>query len=150
MSSILLGDQTFLQLVFLNAGILLFGLLIFLYGASLTLTLLLKRQPDLYRVLSGVLMIQLFLLIGVVMLDLFGVTSSSTYGEFASLSLAFSTHRWLLIQLPFLLLTSSIISLLVFREKLSDRPSTSYRWLTIGSVWFSAFFILLIGLESMM
>ncbi len=149
MSSILLGDQPFVQLVFLDAGIMLFGLLMCLYGGSLTVTLLLKRQPGLYRVLVVLLTIQLFLLLGIIALDLGGVTTTSTYGAFESLSSALSTHRWLIIQLPVFLMCSSIISLLVFGEKLADRHSTHYRWMTMSSIWIAFFVIVLIGLESM-
>lgn len=149
MMSILLGEYPLIGSAFADAGMILFGLLLFLYGAVFVLTILLKKNPDLYRALIGLLSVLLFLLLGIVSLDLSGVTTSATTGSFASWSSQLSSHRWLIIQLPFLLIVSAITSLLVYGQKIIDRHARTYYLLTFCSILISLLVILLIGFESM-
>ncbi len=149
MSDILLSDGSLVGAAFSDAGLVLFGLLIFFFGVVLTLTLLLKMKPELYMVLLGFLKIQILLLLGIVVLDLFGSQGVAAYAPYEDLSAALSTHRWLIIQLPFILLLSAAVTLAVYRERLVEKHARQYYLATIFSIYLSFATILLIGFESM-
>ena len=88
----------------IHPGQILFGLTIVLFGSAFTLSFLMRSKAEVVRPLTGVLFVILFLLIGTVAIEFSAAaTPSYTFGEFASLSEALSTHRWLLFQLPILL-----------------------------------------------
>ncbi len=149
MTDILLSQGSLVGSAFADAGMVLFGLLLMVYGAILVLTILIKLKPMLALALAGLLKIQMLILLGIVALDFSGVEKVSTFVPFAELSSALSTHRWLLIQLPFILLLCATITLLVYQDRIVERHARSYYILTILSIYLSFATILLIGFESM-
>jgi len=137
-------------LLFSDASVVLFGAVLLVFGATLCLTLLLKQKPELVRVLIVLLVILFLLLLGMVSLDLFGERNVYALGEYSNFSELLSTHRLLIIQLPFVLLASAIITLVVYGKKIADDHAKEYRYATVAAVWISFFTFLLIGLESML
>jgi len=138
------------NLLFSDASVVLFGAVLLVFGATLCLTILLKQKPELVRALIVLLVILFLLLLGMVSLDLFGGRSVYALGEYSNFSELLSTHRLLIIQLPFVLLASAIITLIVYAKKIADDHAKEYRYATVAAVWISFFTFLLIGLESML
>ena len=137
-------------LLFSDSSVVLFGATLFIFGAILCLTFLLKQKPELVRVLIVLLVILFLLLLGMVSLDLFGERNVYALGEYSNFSELLSTHRLLIIQLPFVLLASAIITLVVYGKKIADDHAKEYCYATVAAVWISFFTFLLIGLESML
>lgn len=150
MSTVLLPDDSLVASAFSDAGLILFGLVLLLFGAVLVLTVLLKQKPELVSTLVCLLCVEFLLLFGIVAMDLSGVGTVSVLGPFADLSALLSTHRWLIIQLPFILLASAIITLLTYGKTIVDRYARSYYLLSLISIWLSFGSIILIGFESML
>lgn len=136
--------------LFSDANVVLFGAVLFLFGAALCLSLILKQKPQFFDELAALLVVIFILLLGMMSLDLFGARTAFTIGTFADLSALLSTHRLLIIQLPFVLLASAIITLYVYGEKIVDDHAREYRYATMVSVWSSFLIFLLIGFESML
>lgn len=150
MSEILLAKSTLVGSAFSDAGMVLFGILILLFGSILTISLLTKSKPELISTLVCLLSIEFLLLLGIVCLDLTGVQTLSALGPFADLSELLSTHRWLIIQAPFLLLASALVSLVTYGKEIVERHAHAYFRLTMISIWLSFLLIVLIGFESML
>ncbi|MBI2475079.1 hypothetical protein HYV69_01505 [Candidatus Uhrbacteria bacterium] len=138
------------SLLFSDSSVVLFGATLFVFGAILCLTLLLKQNPKPVRTLIVLLIILFFLLLGMVSLDLFGRRTVYAFENYASFSELLSTHRLLIIQLPFVLIVSSIVTLIVYGEKIANDHAKEYRYAIIASVWITFLTFLLIGLESML
>ncbi len=136
-------------LLFSDSSVVLFGAVLLVFGAVLCLTILVKQKPELVKALIVLLAILFFLLLGMVCLDLFGGRGVYALGEYSSFSELLSTHRLLIIQLPFVLLASAIITLVVYGKKITDSHAKEYLNASIASVWLSFFVFLLIGFESM-
>lgn len=149
-SDILLPDGSIVASAFFDAGLILFGLVLLLFGAILVLALLIKHKPELVYTLVCLLCVQVLLLLGIVAIDLSGVGTVSVLGQFADLSELLSTHRWLIIQLPFILLLSSIITLMTYGKTIVDRHARTFYLATMISIWLSFGSIILIGFESML
>jgi len=149
MLGILLSSNQTVIFNILDPGVILFVSLFVLFGAAITLVFLLKERPALSWPLMALLYIIEFALIGILALE-FGGASSGFYtiGSLEILSDLFATHRWLIFQLPILLLASSIIILSVYREQLGEKHAKDYRLFVIVSVVVSFLSILVIGLES--
>lgn len=99
----------------------------------------------------GVLFVILFLLLGTVAIEFSdAATPSYTFGEFASLSEALSTHRWLLFQLPIILTTTTLLILFVYHEKIVDRHARAYRAFVMLSMAVSFSSLIAIIFESML
>ncbi|MBI5370187.1 hypothetical protein HZA85_03305 [Candidatus Uhrbacteria bacterium] len=150
MTDVFLGDGSLVGAAFSDAGLVLFGVLLFLYGAVMTTTIQLKSKPTLFRPLVVLLSIQFMLLLGIVAIDLSGIETLRVLGPFAQLSELLSTHRWLIIQLPFILIAVSIISLMTYGERLVEKHAQTYFISTMVSIWLSFAVIVLIGFESML
>ncbi len=150
MSDVLLPDDSLVSAAFSDAGMLLFGLMLLLFGAVLVLTLLLKHKPELVHALVCLLCIEVLVLLGIVGMDLSGVKTLNVLGPFAELSELLSTHRWLIVQLPFILLVSSIITLLTYGKTIVDRHARTYYLAVMISIWLSFGSMILIGFESML
>ena len=146
---ILMTSNASVALALLDGGVILFGALLVLFGSAIPLSFLLKDKPRLSGVLVGHLSIILALLIGIIGYDFIGAGSVYTVAEIAQLSELLSTHRWILLQLPFLLVFTSLIMLLVYREKIGESHARFYRSGVIFSVVVSFATILLIGFESL-
>jgi hypothetical protein len=149
MGTVLSMDSSVLfQLV--HPGAVLFALTILLFGSAFTLCFLIGSKPSVIHPLIGVLSVILFLLLGTVAIEFSSAaTPSYTFGEFASLSEALSTHRWLLFQLPILLTITSLMILGVYGKYIADRHATLYRTAVMLSVTLSFAGLLAIAFESM-
>lgn len=148
MDSVLATSVNVLQLV--SPGIVLFVATLVVFGSVFTLSFLIGSKPSVVKPLTGGLLILLFLMLGMVAIEFSAAaTPSYTFGEFASLSEALSTHRWLLFQLPILLVITSLMILNVYGEKIADRHATPYRVAVILSIAVSFASLLAIAFESM-
>lgn len=139
----------FLELI--HPGQILFGLTVLLFGSAFTLSLLIGSRTQVVRPLIGVLFTIFFLLLGTVAIEFSAAaTPSYTFGDFASLSEALSTHRWLLFELPIVLTMTSLLILFVYREKIADRHALLYRSVVMLSIAMSFASLLVIIFESML
>lgn len=150
MSGLLLTDNNLLSTLIQQPGMLLFGLILILFGSAITQVFLLKNHSHISSPLIVVLSIILVAILGILVFDLSGTGGRLyTLGSISEISELMSTHRWLLIQVPLLLLPVSIINLLVYKEKISDKHANEYRNAVIVSVLVSFLTLVIIGLESM-
>ncbi|MEK7620480.1 MAG: hypothetical protein AAB413_04580 [Patescibacteria group bacterium] len=140
-----------LFLEFIHPGQILFGLTVLLFGSAFTLSLLIGMKTHVVRPLIGVLFMILFLLLGTVAIEFSAAaTPSYTLGDFASLSEALSTHRWLLFELPIVLTTTSLLILVVYHEKIADPHARLYRSVVLLSIAVSFASLIAIIFESML
>lgn len=132
----------------LDPGIILFGFMILLFGAAFVCVFLLKQVPALIEVLTGLLILIELALIGNLSLNLFLPGRHVITENMTELSEIFLTHRWLLYQLPVLLILLSIILLLVYHKQILARHAKSYFWTLHFSITLSFFTILTAAFES--
>lgn len=133
-----------------SPGNVLFVATLVLFGSAFTLSFLIGSKPSVVKPLTGCLLVILFLLLGTVAIEFSAAaTPSYTFGEFASLSEALSTHRWLIFQLPILLVLMNLMILHVYGERIAERHAVPYRVAVILSIAISFAALLAIGLESM-
>lgn len=119
----------------IHPGQVLFGLTVLLFGSAFTLSFLIGSKTRVVPALTLVLFVILFLLLGTVAIEFSAAaTPSYTFGDFASLSQALSTHRWLLFELPIILTTTSLLILWVYRERIADPYARLYRAALIISI----------------
>ncbi|MEK7615261.1 MAG: hypothetical protein AAB431_02665 [Patescibacteria group bacterium] len=149
MQEIVFTQGSLIGALMAQAGPVLFGTMLVLFGGALVISLLLKTSPKLFHLLVAFICILLCLWIGVISLDLAGASANATIGSLAQVSALLSIHRVLLVPIPFFLLLNALITLLVYGEKISDRHAQTYRHSVILSVWVSFILILLIGFESL-
>ncbi len=150
MQTVLLGNSTAIQSALNDSGLVLFGLLLVAFGASFVLVILLKKLPKLFEILLGILILILFLLVGIIIIDLYSAGSGIyTIQHFAELSELLSSHRWILIQLPVILILMSIIILMVYRDNINQKYAKEYRLAVQFSVFVSFLSIIIIGFESL-
>ena len=143
--------DTALYVELIHPGQLLFGLTVLLFGSAFTLSLLIGSHVHVVRPLMGVLFCILFLLLGTVAIEFSAAASPSyAFADFASLSEALSTHRWLLFELPIVLTLTSLLILFVYREKIADRHARMYRTVVLLSIAVSFASILSIIFESLL
>lgn len=151
MPAVFFADHPLISIFLSEPGVLLFGVLLIVFGITLTLLAVMRRDPKLVPWLACALTILFFVLLGIVCLDLFGGSGAvSTVDSFVSISSLLSTHRWLLMQVPLLLLGTSAVIVLVYGKELLSSHAKEYRLIVTGSVFISFLTILLIGFESLM
>lgn len=144
-----MDSALFLQ--FIHPGQILFGSTVLLFGSAFTLSLLIGSKTHVVKPLIGVLFVILFLLLGTVAIEFSAAaTPSYTFGDFASLSEALSTHRWLLFQLPIILTVTSLLVLSVYREKIADPHARLYRAIVMLGITISFASLIAIIFESML
>lgn len=150
MSSVFFADHPLVSIFFSEPGILLFGVLMVLFGITLTLLFVIRKNVEFLQWFSVSLILLFFVLLVIVSLDLFGGSGSvSTFDSFGAISTLFSTHRWLLIQAPILLLGTSSLMVLVYGKELLSSHAKEYFFIVRSSVILSFLTILLIGFESL-
>ena len=150
MFTVLLTAQTTLAVQLLDPGVILFGFLLALFSSALTLTFLLKDKRSLYAPLMMILIVIEFLFVVIIFLDFANVSKISySFEEVRGLSDLFATHRLLLFQLPVLLITTAIATLLVYRENILEKQSHYYYSTLILSVVISFVCIVVIAFESL-
>ncbi|MCR4314395.1 MAG: hypothetical protein NUV84_04070 [Candidatus Uhrbacteria bacterium] len=144
-----MDSALFLELI--HPGQILFGLTVLLFGSAFTLSLLIGSRAQVVRPLIGVLFTILFLLLGTVAIEFSAAaTPSYTFGDFASLSEALSTHRWLLFELPIILTMTSLLVLFVYQEKIAQRHARLYRSVVMLSIAVSFASLIAIIFESLL
>ena len=135
----------------IHPGQILFGLSVLLFGSAFTLSFLIGSKAHVAKALIGVLSTILFLLLGTVAIEFSNAsTPSYTYGTFASLSEALSTHRWLLFQFPIILTITNIFILLVYGERIQEDHARLYRTVVMISIGVSFASLLSLIFESLM
>lgn len=148
--SILVMSFSSLFLQVIDPGIVLYSLLFLLMGGSFVLLLFLRRGEKVTKPLLVLLPIMIVLLVAILVLDVFGLSGPAyTYGEISRLSSILSTHRWLLMQFPLLLLTGAFIVLSVYRDEIVDSHAREYRGFFLLSVLLSFLAILSLAFESL-
>ncbi len=146
---ILLTANSSVAIALLDGGVILFGALLVLFGSAIPLSFLLKEKQNVAAPLIGILSIILALLIGIIAYDFAGAGTVYTVEEIAKLSELLSTHRWILFQLPFFLVLTSLIVLLIYREKIREAHAKYYRSAIVFSVCAAFGAIIMIGFESL-
>jgi len=149
MQAVFFTEGSLIKAILPDAGIILIGLLLFLFGVVLVLSLLLKSNPKLFPALIAGSVGILLLLLSIVIIDLSGDRTVSVLGEFTDLSELLASHRYLLIQLPFILLSTAVVILFVYGKNIADKHASIYRRSVTVSLWLSFACVLLIALESM-
>ncbi len=129
----------------------LLGIAMVTLTASTTLSLLVHHHSPIARVLFGTLAISFFALLGIVLVDLFGVGIQTIVTEqSAVLSLAAATHRRLLIMLPILLVGTSLFVLSVYLERIAEKHARDYRNTVAVASGISLIAIIVIAIEAML
>lgn len=147
MDSVINQSTSLFQII--NPGEILFFAALILFGCAFTLSFLISSKPSVIPALKVVLSIILFLLLGTVAIEFSqAATPSYTFGEFASLSEALSTHRWLLFQLPIILVITSLMILWVYKERIADSHAQLYRSSLMIAIAVSFASLLAIAFES--
>ncbi len=150
MQGLLLTTQPLLRVFLLEPGALLFGLLLILMTASFVLVFTLKKQPALVYPFLGVMFLFFLTLLGILSVDLVGtVTRVYVTESNAAMSEVFSTHRWLLMQIPILLSFVTLVLGWICRDELPEKHSREYLIAMQFCVTVSFLIVLLIGLESL-
>jgi len=150
MSELFFTSDSLLTMLLRDGGVILFGVYLFLFGATLVLLFALRAQPSWWKWLFATVSIQTVLLIGMIVLDLFADRPSFVVGELSSLSQAFSTHRLLLIQAPVLLHICVLLTLGVYQQRLGEAHARSYRTLVTFCVLASFVLSIIIAGESIL
>ncbi len=151
MEGIVLTNPSVVSIALSSSGLVLFGALLVLFGFALALVFMLRSSKNTYTLLIADLAIILCLLVAVIVLDLSGASGSFyTFETVRILSDSFSTHRWLLIQLPVLLTLSSIAILCTYQQHITESHSKPYRTIVQISTCVSFLAILLIAFESLL
>lgn len=141
--------EAFFALKLIDTEATLLAAALILFGSAFTLSVLMSKHVRIVRALEAVLLIILFCLFGGLAIEFSGASGPAyTFGEFAELSELLSTHRWLLFQLPILLTIMSLIVLVVYQDRITDKHATTYRAAVIVSVAVSFGSLLMIALES--
>lgn len=142
--------QPFLRIFFVEPGAVLFGCLLMLMSATLMLAFLIKQIPTAVNLFLGLLILIHLTLDGILAFDLVGnVTRVYTESSSSVMSELFSTHRWLLIQIPILFTFLAIILAWVCRHDLNETHAKEYVFVMQFSVLLSFLTVLLIGYESL-
>lgn len=150
MFGLLLTSQPIVQIFFLEPGVILFGVLLMLMSAGCALVFVVHKQKEILLFFLGLQCLVLMTLISIVSFDLIGSVGQIFSAEVtASLSLLFSTHRWILMQVPILLTICAIIFGWICRNDLLEKHAREYVFVMRVSVIISFFTILIIGYESL-
>ena len=151
MSGLILTDHNLISALIQQPGMMLFGLTLILFGSALTMVFLLKTCPHLSSPMIAILSVLFASLLGILAFDLSGTGGRLyTFGAISDLSELLSTHRWLLIQVPLVLIPVGIINLLVYQEKIAKKFAKEYHASVLVCVIVSFLTLLVIGAESMM
>ena len=150
MQGYLLTTQPFIRIFFQEPGVILFGLLLMLMSATLVLAFLVKQATFIVDILIGFLVLVHLTLDSILTFDLIGnVTRIYRDSSSNMMSELFSTHRWLLIQIPILFTLIAIILSLVCRNHMKETHAKEYVFLMQFCVLMSFLAVLFIGYESL-
>ncbi len=131
-----------------DPGMVLFGVLLVLYGATLTVVFLLRRVPKLVFLLGALTLVLLMVLDGHVLLNLLLPSTHLVDGAVTRITYALLEHRWFLLELSgMLLLTGAIISF-VYGPRLVQTHARHFYTIVVFSVFVSFVALLTSVLES--
>lgn len=149
MTGVFFADNPLFSVYLSQPGTFLFGCLVFVFGITITLACLIKRDQKLVKWFTVGSFMSWFLLFGIVVLDFFGASGAvSTMDGYGSISELLSTHRWLLMQVPLLLVTTASLVTLFYGKELTNHHAKEYLFIVQGSLFISILTIFIIGLES--
>ncbi len=148
MFGVLLSTNPVILLNLLDPGAFLFGIVFMAFSASVPILFLLPRQPSLTKALFVLLTCIEVALLVVLALDFSSIPSVSSVDEFRSLSIMLANHRWLLFEVPLLLLAVAIITLAVYGRRIVESHAHHYRQTVVLSVLVSFVAVILIALEA--
>lgn len=145
-----LTAQPFLRIFFLEPGAILFGCLLMLMSATLVLAFLVKQSSSITSVLIGFLIVVHLILDGILAFDLVG-NVTHVYADVSTgvISELFSTHRWLLMQIPILFTLMAVLLSFVCRGHEKESHAKTYVFAMQFCVVVSFLTVLLIGYESL-
>jgi hypothetical protein len=150
MNGYFLTNQPFVQIFFREPGAILFGGLLMLMTAVLVLAFLLKAVPSIVNLFIGMLVLVHITLDGILLFDLLGnVTRVYTNESTRFISELFSTHRWLIVQIPILFTFMAILLSWVCRNDLNESHAREYVFVIQFCVLISFLTVLVIGYESL-
>lgn len=150
MQGYLLTTEPLVRIFFLEPGTILFGCLLMLMSATLVLAFLVKLSSAITNALAGFLILIHLALDGILAFDLVGsVTHVYTDTSTGVISELFSTHRWLLIQIPILFTLIAILLCVVCHGHEKESHAKTYVFAMQFSVVVSFLTVLLIGYESL-
>lgn len=150
MEGILLTSHPVLATLLANAGVLLFGTLLVVFGFALGLVFLLRAHAFTYQFLIAAYTVILCLLVAIVTLDLSGASATFyTYSATRLLSDVFSTHRWLLMPFPILATIMSLGVVCTYRQQLVESHAKTYLRVIQFATVMSFLSLLLIAFESL-
>lgn len=150
MNGYLLTTQPLLRIFFLEPGTILFGCLLMLMSAALVLSFLVKLSSLITSALLGFLVLIHLTLDGILAFDLIGsVTRLYEDSSTGVISELFSTHRWLLIQIPILFTIVAILLLSVCHGHEKEPHAKTYVFAMQFCVIVSFLTVLVIGFESL-
>ena len=150
MNGYLLTTQPLIRIFFLEPGALLFGCLLMLMSAALTLSFLVKLSSSITNALLGFLILIHVTLVGILAFDLVGsVTNVYVDTSTGVISELFATHRWLLIQIPILFTMIAILLLAVCHGHEKESHAKTYVFAMQFCMFMSFLTVLVIGYESL-
>ncbi len=118
--------------------------------AACVLSFVLKKQPELVYPFLGLTFLTLISLVGILVFDLahsvVQVYATESMGAFSEI---FSTHRWLLMQVPLLFTFMTLVLGWVCRHDLAEKHAREYVLSMQVCVLVSFLTVLLIGYESL-
>lgn len=150
MLGLLLTSQPLVRIFFIEPSVILFGVLLMLMSASCALVFVVHKQKEILLFFLGLQCLVLMALIGIVSFDLIGNVGQvfSAVGD-QFLSELFSTHRWILMQVPILLTSVALMLGWVCRNDLKEKHTREYILAMRVCVVVSFLTILVIGIESL-
>jgi len=150
MFSTLLSTETLASYSMVEPGVLLFGALLVLFGASAVFAIQLKSDARGAHTLFVLQFLSFLCLLGIAFIDLSGLGAPlRALGTTGDLSETLATHRALLVQVPLMLTFTNLLVLLVFHGHMHEPFSHAYRRFARAGVFISFACLLLIAFESL-
>ncbi|MEK7452224.1 MAG: hypothetical protein AAB664_02705 [Patescibacteria group bacterium] len=150
MQGLLLTTNPLVSIFFHEPSVILFGLLLIMMTAASVLVLVMNKQPAFVYPFLGLIFLILLTLVGILAFDFSNEVSNLYVTESSrALSEMFSSHRWLLMQVPILLTFITLVIGWVCRKDLEQKHTREYVNAMRVSVFVSFLTILLIGFETL-
>lgn len=132
----------------LDPGLVLFGILLFLFGALFLCLFLLEQAPNLIRLFFVLIFLIEITLLGHVVLNLFLPHLHVVSESFSFLQILFLSHRWYLLVLSFFLILQSLLIVGTYKEQLIKHHAKAYLLITRFSLVCAFVFLLISVFES--
>jgi hypothetical protein len=132
----------------LDPGMILFGVMLVLFGAAVAMAALLGQHPRLAYVLAAFLILLLLAFAGHMVVNLFLPSTAVVAQSIEATALAFLAHRWIILELAKVLLFTSIVLLVVYGPRIVEKHAKHYYWTVMASVGLSFLVLLVTAFES--